>query len=95
MSLLTEPEVADRLRCSTEKVKRLRLSGNLAYHKGRPVLINEKDLNTYLETIRQPTTVKRSPDPDGETKPHPPKQAGGETAAARARRKWLTRRLKG
>ena len=42
--LLTEPEVAERLRCSTEKVKRLRLSGKLAYLKGRPVLISEADL---------------------------------------------------
>lgn len=50
---LTEPEVAERLRCSTSKVKRLRLSGCLAYVPGRPVLISESDLSAYIETTRR------------------------------------------
>ena len=49
MRLLTEIEVAETLRCSTSKVKRLRLAGKLAYLPGRPVLIREDDLNAYLE----------------------------------------------
>ncbi|ESX21412.1 helix-turn-helix domain-containing protein [Mesorhizobium sp. LSJC264A00] len=42
--LLTQDEVAKRLRCSTQKVKRLRISGQMAYIPGRPVLIEEADL---------------------------------------------------
>lgn len=49
--LLTESEVAERLRCSRTKIKRLRLSGKLAYIPGRPVLIRESDLNDYLESV--------------------------------------------
>nr|RAV97908.1 DNA-binding protein [Aerococcus urinae] len=53
MKLLTEPEVAERLRCSREKVKRLRLSGKLAYIPGRPLLVDEVDLAAYLASIRR------------------------------------------
>jgi excisionase family DNA binding protein len=52
--LLTEADVAARLHCSREKVKRLRLSGKLAYLKGRPVLVKEEDLDAYVESIRCP-----------------------------------------
>ncbi len=49
MRYLTQPEVADILRCSTSKITRLRLSGQLSYIPGRPVLISESDLNDYLQ----------------------------------------------
>ncbi|MDW5315511.1 helix-turn-helix domain-containing protein [Rhizobium sp. PL01] len=49
---LTEPEVAKLLRCSTSKVKRLRLAGKLSYAGGRPVLISSADLKTYLDGIK-------------------------------------------
>ena len=52
MRLLLESEVATLLRCSREKVKRLRLSGKLKYAPGRPVLIDEADLKVYLDEIK-------------------------------------------
>lgn len=62
MRLMLEREVAEILRCSTEKVKRLRLSGKLAYQPGRPVLIDEADLLAYLDGAK----VRGSrPEPDG------------------------------
>lgn len=51
--MLTEIEVSEVLRCSVSKVKRLRLSGRLAYLPGRPVLVREEDLNAYLESARR------------------------------------------
>lgn len=48
MTLLTESEVAERLQCSVSKIKRLRLSGQLPYLPGRPVLVDEKDLDQYV-----------------------------------------------
>lgn len=51
-TFLTEPEVAERLRCSTTKVKRLRLSGKLSYIPGRPVLIDEADLQSYIDEVK-------------------------------------------
>lgn len=50
--LLTEPEVAEILRCSCQKVKRLRLSGDLPYIPGRPNLILEEDLADYISRAR-------------------------------------------
>ncbi|TCM54946.1 excisionase family DNA binding protein [Rhizobium sp. PP-F2F-G48] len=47
----TEPEVAEILRCSTSKVKRLRLGGKLTYIRGRPVLIRQQDLDAYLASV--------------------------------------------
>ncbi|WEZ82192.1 helix-turn-helix domain-containing protein [Rhizobium sp. 32-5/1] len=49
---LTEPEVAKLLRCSTSKVKRLRLAGKLDHVPGRPVLISSADLKAYLDSIK-------------------------------------------
>lgn len=46
--MLTEPEVAERLRCSTSKIKRLRFAGKLAYLPGRPVLIELSELEDYI-----------------------------------------------
>ncbi len=48
---LTEPEVAEILRCSTSKVKRLRLGGKLTYLEGRPVLVRQEDLDAYLSSV--------------------------------------------
>ena len=48
MPLLTEPETAERLRCSTSKIKRLRKAGVLPFIPGRPVLIDSVVLNAYL-----------------------------------------------
>ncbi|CDX34710.1 conserved hypothetical protein [Mesorhizobium plurifarium] len=83
--LLTQKEVAERLRCSEQKVKRLRKLGALAYIPGRPVLIYESDLEEYLSRI------KRQSEPAA-AKPvvikpvRPP-----ESPAALARRVWLAR----
>jgi hypothetical protein len=60
---LTEPEAAEILRCSTTKVKRLRLSGQLAYLPGRPVLIDEADLAAFIEG--QKRVANPAPKPQG------------------------------
>lgn len=57
-TFLTEPEVAERLRCSTSKIKRLRLSGQMSYLPGRPVLIDEADLAEYLERVKRRQAAK-------------------------------------
>ncbi|OLP52619.1 hypothetical protein BJF92_14470 [Rhizobium rhizosphaerae] len=49
MKLLTEPEAAQILQCSTSTIKRLRFAGKLAYLPGRPVLIDEADLAVYID----------------------------------------------
>ena len=48
MLLLTQIEVAQRLRCTVQKVAKLRKTGQLAYIPGRPVLIEESDLRDYI-----------------------------------------------
>ncbi len=45
--LLTEAEVAKRLRCSVSKVRKLRYDGRLAYIPGRPVLVLERELEAF------------------------------------------------
>ncbi len=47
--LLTQTEVAARLCCSLSKVAALRRNGLLKYLPGRPVLIDDADLNRYVE----------------------------------------------
>jgi hypothetical protein len=59
-NLLTEREVAERLRCAKTKVKRLRLSGRLVYIPGRPPLIDERDLKEYIDSVRQPVRASKS-----------------------------------
>lgn len=49
MKLLTETEAATVLKCSTTTVKRLRRSGRLTYVVGRPVLIDEADLQAFID----------------------------------------------
>lgn len=90
MELLTEEEVAVLLRCSSAKIKRLRLSGAIAYLPGRPPLILRDDLNAYLEGARRKAAKKRGPEP-GTPEAH---EEGFEEARRRARRNWLRRRMK-
>lgn len=73
---LTEPEAAQTLRCSTSKIKRLRLSGRLPYVAGRPVLIAEADLGAFIDAHKRQNS-------DAEAKPKAP--AGDSDEAAR---KW-------
>jgi hypothetical protein len=51
--LLTELEVAERLRWSRAKVQRMRLSGKLAYIPGRPPMIDEADLEKFLALYKR------------------------------------------
>lgn len=51
-TLLTEPEVAERLGYSKWKVQRLRLNGKLSYIPGRPVLVDEADLQKYIDEVK-------------------------------------------
>lgn len=59
MKLLLESEVAAELRCSKEKIKRLRLSGALPYAAGRPVLIKQSDLDAYKTCLFQRKTTEK------------------------------------
>ncbi|MFB9222328.1 helix-turn-helix domain-containing protein [Paracoccus cavernae] len=94
MKLLTEPEVAELLRCSTTKIKRLRLSGALAYYVGRPTLIAETDLLAYLETIRR--NAEPPPPPTSEQKARADLQSAREWAIkAKLKRSWGTKRGSG
>lgn len=58
-ALLLEIEVAEILRCSPEKVKRLRLRGALAYIPGRPVLVMRSDLDAYIERVKRGIETKQ------------------------------------
>ena len=81
--LLTEREVADRLRCSLPKVKRLRLTGKLAYLPGRPPLVDEEDLEAYV------AFAKRSSEPPPPPTPEEVSAKGIAEARQRARMGWL------
>lgn len=84
MKFRTEPEVADILRCSTSKVKRLRLSGALPYIPGRPVLIAEEDLAEYLERLKQSTPSAPPPKPTTPEEEH--------AAMVKSAREWALRK---
>ncbi|OWK20227.1 hypothetical protein AJ88_31875 [Mesorhizobium amorphae CCBAU 01583] len=86
--LLTQIEVARLLRCSASKVKRLRKSGKLAYLPGRPVLVDEADLEAYKESIKRhalPAPLRKALAAT-KKKPEP------ESPSALARRLWLARK---
>lgn len=51
-TLLLESEVAALLRCSTSAVKRLRLGRKLPFVPGRPVKIDEADVDAYVERMK-------------------------------------------
>lgn len=55
---MTEAEAAELMRCSREKIKRLRLSGKLPYLPGRPVLIDEADLVAMIEAMKAKSVQK-------------------------------------
>lgn len=57
---LLESEVAARLRCSASKVKRLRLTGQIGYQMGRPVLISEDDLDAYIHSVTIEAAMKEA-----------------------------------
>lgn len=85
MKFLTEPEVAELLRCSTTKIKRLRLKGALAYYPGRPVLIAESDLQAYLDELKRNT---RPPPPPEEKKQANMEDARQWALKAKLKRSW-------
>jgi excisionase family DNA binding protein len=78
--LLLQHEVAERLRCGDTTVKRLRLSGKLAYLPGRPVKIRESDLTAYIENETVRAEKPRQPPPSN----RPP----GVTAVQADARLW-------
>jgi excisionase family DNA binding protein len=90
--ILLESEVAKRLRCSTSKVKRLRLNGELAYLPGRPVLIDEADVEAYLESAKQ-RGHRRIKDKQAQPAFTGP-SASTESGAARALRVWQARTVR-
>lgn len=78
MKLITQDEAARRLGVSSSTVKRLRIDGKITYIPGRPVLIDEADLEKYT-TAKAEAAAKRA-------------EALIETPAERARRAWIVRR---
>ncbi len=78
MKLITQEEAARRLGVSPSTVKRLRISGRLAYIPGRPVLIDEADLEEYVAAKAEADAKKLA--------------KHIETPSERARRHWIVRR---
>lgn len=58
VALLLEREAAERLRISQRQLKKLRLAGHISYLPGRPVRIDERDLEAYVEDLRAKAAVK-------------------------------------
>lgn len=91
--LLTEKEVAERLRCAVSKVRRLRRTGKLAFLPGRPVLIREEDLRSYIEgALKLNPPIDKAP-----ASKHATPQAAREKAydpVEAARRAWILRQLR-
>jgi excisionase family DNA binding protein len=79
MKLITDQEAAEIFRCSTDKIKRLRLSGKLPYIPGRPVKIKEADLLAFIET-----SIKRCAPPEPLTAPKPNADASARAWALQA-----------
>jgi hypothetical protein len=90
--LLTEAEVALRLRCSPSKVKRLRLAGKLAYLPGRPVMIREAAVAAYEDVAecqpQHPTFAAPLPGSIMSTG----RKTESESVSALAKRLWERRR---
>jgi hypothetical protein len=57
--LLLEAEAAVLLRCSCEHVKRLRLDRKLGYFRGRPVTIDERDLEIYVAWAKRRRVLRK------------------------------------
>lgn len=81
MKLLTESEVAELLRCSREKIKRLRLSGQIRYIPGKPILIDEEDLKAFIEAQKVGSAAQE---------PRPSKDLDRSPQAAR---KWALQQV--
>ncbi len=79
MKLITDQEAAEMFRCSTDKIKRLRLSGKLPYIPGRPVKINEADLLAFIEA-----SIQRAAPPEPPTAPKPDADADARAWAIKA-----------
>jgi hypothetical protein len=91
--LLTEAEVAERLRCAKSKVKRLRVTGALTYIPGRPPLIDEQDLIAFISKSK--TGQRQITLPDGRIVTEvPATKTAAESAAERARLVWLQRKMR-
>ena len=93
--MMTEQEVAAYLRCSRSKVKRLRLTGRLAYLPGRPVLIEQDDLLAYI--AHEMRSAKAAGPPTAEVMVAAQEAAQLASIAAarqRARETWILRRLR-
>lgn len=93
MRLLTENEVAEVLRCSTSKVKRLRLDGKLAYLPGRPVFVKDDDLNAYVESTRCQALPPSPEMPKAASQGFTGTKTEMESVAERVRRARLKRKL--
>jgi excisionase family DNA binding protein len=96
--LLTEPEVAEMLRCSREKIKRLRLGGKLTYIKGRPTLIRRQDVDAYLLSVTRPAAgVTAQPSDDAGTAldiiEQIKRKRAAETKANADARDWALKKL--
>jgi len=63
IELLTDEEVAARLRCKPKTVQRLRLTGKLPYLPHRPPMVDAADLDAYVEREkrRRAEPVPKSP----------------------------------
>jgi len=85
--LMLESEVAERLRCSPQTVRRLRKAGKLAYIPGRPVKIEEGAVNAYLDEIRIKAAAALAEN-DPAKKKH-------DKDLERIRLFWLKRKLRG
>jgi hypothetical protein len=81
---LTDEEVAQRLRCTKAKVKRLRTTGKLSYLPGRPPHVDVADLEAYIEETKRRATPPRKRQP-GE----PLTDADIAAIDLRVQRKWL------
>lgn len=92
MTLHTDAEVAEMLRCSPSKVKRLRLAGKIRYIPGRPALIEMDDLNLYKEQAKCRIQHPTSNDTTTAHITSTGRKAGLESASALARRLWLRRK---
>ncbi len=94
--LLIEREVAELLRCSVSKVKRLRLSRQLGYLQGRPVLVPEEDAEEYVLRIRIEAAMKEAAKDHKawEKQERKRRQVEPIDATIRARRKHFVRKLR-
>lgn len=83
IKLLTEAEAAKLLRCTRSKIKQLVLEGKLPHLPGPPVLIDEADLEAYVQNEKRIV-----PGSGGLTK------AQYDEACKRARQICLTRQFR-